>query len=185
MKRALITAAALEPETLANCRAQCRLDSTEEDALVTNLLQNAREAAEEYLWRRLITQTWDQYFDKFADPLRLELSPVQSPITSIKYLDANGTLQTLSSAVYELGEENGIGIVRRKYNQTWPDTRGVEDSVVVRYVVGYGLAPVNVPMMIRGAILLHVAHYFANRSGEPLPRTFYDCLAPLTARRFV
>lgn len=183
MKRSIVTAAAREPETIANLRAYCRVDSHEEDSMFASLLQNARESIEEHIWRRLITQTWDQYFDEFSDPMRLELSPVQS-ITSIQYLDSNGTLQTLSTDIYELGDESGIGIVRRQYNQSWPSTYGVPDAVIVRHVVGYGDKPEDAPLMIRAAIRIHVNHFY-KRCEETLPQQYYDCLSPLSARRFL
>jgi uncharacterized phiE125 gp8 family phage protein len=181
MKRVLIESPACEPETIAMLRKHCRIDSHEEDDMLVGLLKNAREAAEEFLWKRLVTQTWDQYFDEFSDSMRLDISPVQS-IASVKYLDTSGVLQTLSSTTYELGDENGIAVVRLAYDQSWPSTRGVSDAVVIRHVVGYGDSHEDIPMMVRAAIRIHVEHFY-KRDGNELPQQFYDCLRPITARR--
>jgi uncharacterized phiE125 gp8 family phage protein len=183
MKRTIVTPPAVEPVVAEDLREQLNFDSTEKAAFMAGLLQTAREDAEERLWQRLITQTWDQWFDDFGcGRLDLELSPVQS-ITSLKYLDVDGVLQTLSPDVYELGECHGIGFVRLKKDQQWPTTYGVEDCIVVRHVVGYGAAASDVPARIRSAIKLHAAHYFLNRGGESMPSAFADLLDPISSRR--
>jgi len=160
----------------------CRIDAADEDAYLQILLDAAEDAAEDETWRRLLTQTWDQYFDEFEDPLYLRYPPLQS-VTSVTYTDSNGDSQTLSTSIYEVGEENGIGVVRRKYNQTWPDTRSHEDVVTVRFVCGYGAAG-DVPERIKHAIRIHAGWHFRNREGQAMPDTFSRLLAPFVAHEF-
>jgi len=129
-----------------------------------------------------LTQTWDQYFDEFEDPLYLRYPPLGS-VTSVKYVDANGDTQTLASSVYEAGEENEIGIVRRQYNQDWPSVRGHEDVVIVQFVCGYG-GQADVPERIKHAIRLHAGWFYRNREGQLLPDAFYRLLAPYRVLEF-
>lgn len=153
-----------------------RVDAPEDDTTLQELLQAAEAEAEEYCWRRFLTQTWDQFFDEFEDPLYLRYPPLSS-VTSVGYTDSNGDSQTLATSVYEAGEENGIGTVRRKYNQTWPDTRSHEDVITVRFVCGYGDSE-DVPERIKHAIRVHVGWYYRNREGQPMPEGFHNLLSP-------
>lgn len=177
-KVTLITAPTLtSPVTVDDLLAHSRIDSDEENTELVALLAAATDEAESYTWRRFLTQTWDFYYDEFTDPMRLYYPPVSS-ITSVKYLDSNGTLQTLSSTYYELGEVNGEAVCRLKYNMSWPTARDHPDAVVIRCVCGYGDSE-DVPPQILHAIRIHAAHYFEHREGEvPLPAEFARLLSP-------
>lgn len=183
-KRILISGAASRALSVATFKTHARIDETAEDTLIGTLLDAAEDEAESFTWRKFITQTWDEYFDGFTDPLVLAFAPVSS-ITSISYTDANGTTQTLASTAYELAEENGLAIARLKYNQVWPTTRAHEDVVTVRYVAGYGSAT-DVPQRILQAIAVHAAWSHRNREGdvEPMPQTFWRLLRPFRLQRF-
>jgi len=175
-KITLNTAAAGRVVTPSELRLHSRIDSNEEDSLLDDLIVAATEEAEEYTWRKFLSQTWIQYFDSFADPMVLYFSPVSS-ITSVGYTDSNGDTQTLGVTIYELGIVNGVSVVRRKYNQDWPTTRSHEDVVAVTFVVGYGAASA-VPQRIKQAIKFHAGFRHENREIESVPRAFYDLLYP-------
>ena len=183
-KRVLITAATERALSVTNFKTHARIDETAEDTYIGTLLDAAEDEAETFCWRKFITQTWDQYFDGFADPLVLAFAPVSS-ITSISYLDENGTSQTLATSVYELAEVDGLAVVRLKYNQSWPVTRAHEDVVTVRFVCGYGAAA-SVPQRIIQAIAIHAAWAYRNREGdvEQFPQTFHRLLRPFRLQRF-
>lgn len=183
-KLALITGPTGRVVSAEDLRVHARIDSRDEDDYLCTLLDAAEDDAEEYTWRKFLTQTWDQYFDAFADPLYLPYPPLSS-IESITYTDTSGDTQTLATTVYEAGEENGIGTVRRKYNQSWPASRSHEDAVKVRFVCGYGDED-DVPERIKHAIRLHAAWFFRNREGEMvLPGAFRQLLSSFQASRFL
>jgi uncharacterized phiE125 gp8 family phage protein len=160
-KRVIATAATVTPITLAELRTHLREPDHAEDAFLNTLISAAVEWCEGYTWSKLCSQTWDEYFDGFASPLPLWYSPV-SAITSVTYTDTDGDAQTLAATVYELGNDNGKGTCRLKYDQTWPSTRGHADVVTVKYVTGYGAASA-VPTPIKHAIKLLCGHLFENR----------------------
>ena len=165
-------------------RTHARIDATDEDTYLEGLSDAAEAEAEAYTWRKLLTQTWDQYFDGFADPLFLRYPPLHSSgVTSVTYTDSEGDAQTLATSVYEVAEEDGIAVVRRKYNQDWVSTRLHEDVVTVRFVCGYGTASA-VPERIKQAIRLHAAHYYKNREGEVLPEAFFQLLSPFRVNKW-
>ena len=140
-----------------------RIDTSDDNDVVHQMIEAAVEYAEEsIMWKRLIDQTWIDYFDVFEDWMELRWSPVDS-ITSVQYLDINGSEQTLATTVYELAFKHSIGHVRLKYGQTFPSTYGHPDAVYVTYKAGYGTAPSDVPMKIRMGLTQLVAHWYRNR----------------------
>lgn len=150
MKRVIFAAPATYPVTLQQLKEHVGILHNDDDTLLTRLVYAACDSVERLIWAKLVTQTWDFYFDGFPDKFRLPFPPCQS-ITSVKYYDTAGTLQTLASSVYELGDEWGVGVVRLKYAQSWPSCRGHFDDVVIRAVVGYG-AESAVPPVLKLAV---------------------------------
>jgi len=65
----LVTAPTGRVVTPGDLRTHARIDATDEDAYLEELLDAAQDEAESFTWRKLLTQTWDQYFDEFDDPL--------------------------------------------------------------------------------------------------------------------
>lgn len=65
----LIAAPAEEPVTLAEAKAHCRVDFTDDDALIQMLISSAREAAETITRRALVQQQWKIVADRFPSPM--------------------------------------------------------------------------------------------------------------------
>ncbi|MHA6641344.1 head-tail connector protein [Mesorhizobium sp. A623] len=110
---------AVEPVTLDHVKQQCRIDATDDDALLGRLMKTARAHVEEYCNCRFAEQTIASECDSFADFARLSEGPLKS-VTSISYVDPAGVEQTLDTAVYEehkTGLEPSIGL---KPDQAWP-----------------------------------------------------------------
>lgn len=161
----LITPPATEPITVADAEAQSRWDMADEAALVEGYIAAARQKAETYLRRPLITQTWELALDTFPGTLgaiKLPLPPLQS-VTSITYIDTDGTLQTLDPALYKVDDSSEPARIVPAYGKTWPATRDEIAAVKVRFVCGYGDTAESVPMCVRQWLLLNVADYFENR----------------------
>ncbi len=53
-----VVAPAFEPLTLAETKLYLRVDHSDDDASIARMIQAAREAAEFYLRRSLVTQDW-------------------------------------------------------------------------------------------------------------------------------
>lgn len=183
MKITLTTAPTDDAVGLQEMQDHSRIRTHHDVATLDRLLKGAQRAAEGYLRRKLITQTWTRYFDAFDDPLYLRFPPVSS-VTSVSYLDGDGDTQVLATSVWEAAEENGVGIVRLKYGQVWPSTRGHEDVVIVPFVCGYG-DPEDVPEPIKQAIRIHAAQFYRHREGGEVAAAFFDLLRPFRAFEFV
>jgi uncharacterized phiE125 gp8 family phage protein len=155
------SAPASEPVTLVEAKLHCRVDHTDDDNLINGLISAATGHLDGWsgiLGRCLITQSWRQDYDAFADTLRLPLGPAAS-ITSITYYDGDNTQQTLATSVYGLFVDDAGPYVRLKPDQDWPGTYDRPDAVSVTWVCGAA----TVLPAIKAAILLLIGHWYANR----------------------
>lgn len=161
-----------EPVSLAEVKAQCRIDGTDSDTDLNLYISAARTFAEEYTGTKLVSQTVLMQGREFCDLWSLPAAPIIS-ITSVKYLDSAGDEQTLATSVYELVNTGLKPHIRLKINQSWPSIRCASDAVRVTAVVGYSALPAPV----KSAILLIISSWFDNRNVGPVPDGAYALLA--------
>lgn len=170
----LITAPTDEPIGATDAITHLRLgEDTDEDALLNALIVAAREHVEAITNRVLLTQTWEltlDYFPRFRSqdwshqPLRVPKPPLQS-VTSIKYLDMGGTLQTLANTEYTVDTTDVMGRIVPAWMKIWPITRDTLNAVTIRFVCGYGDAAA-VPSSIKQAMLLLIGGMYENRESQ-------------------
>lgn len=158
----LITAAITEPITLAQLKAQCRVDTTDDDAVLTLAIQAARAKAENYTGTAIISQVWDQTLDAFPEAEIELLKPPVTTINSVTYVDAAGATQTLPGASYSLDAATFPGWLLPAYGNEWPDTRDQANAVTIRFTTGYADANA-VPGDMRAWLLLTAAFIYAQR----------------------
>jgi uncharacterized phiE125 gp8 family phage protein len=159
LERAILPAS--EPLTLAETKLFLRLDAADVDALVTRLIAAARQAAEEYLRRSLITQSWSLAFDDSAPMLvDLPMGPVQS-ITSVVSTAQDGTPTNVAANQYLLGAGK---------RQLFFASPVIGNIVSITYVAGFGAAA-SVPEIIKQGMLHHIAAMFEGRAVTVLPET--------------
>lgn len=170
-------APASEPVTLAEVKAQCRIDGSDSDTGLGVYILAARVFVEEYTGIKLVSQTVLMQGRRFCDVAYLPVAPVIS-VSSVKYLDTDGAEQTLDTSVYELVNTGLQPQIRLKINQTWPAIRCASDAVRVTAVVGYS----TIPEPIRAAMLLIISSWFDNRNVGPVPEGAYSLLS--NYRRF-
>jgi uncharacterized phiE125 gp8 family phage protein len=164
---ALVTAPTEEPVSRTEAKLHCKVDITTDDTLIDGLIVAARQLVEAHVRRALVTQTWDLYLDYFPSEDRHDYGSIVVPnpplvsVTSVKYYDDAGTLQTLSASGYRV-LAGTPGRIAPAHLNDWPDAREHPDAVVARYVAGYGAASA-VPQSLRQAILLLAGHWYENR----------------------
>lgn len=159
----IITAPTAEPITLAEAKIHLRVDDdlTGEDALIEALIVAARQGAEQITGRALMPQVLELALDDFPDEIVLPRPPLAS-VSSVKYLDANETLQTLSSDRYLIDDYSQPSKIVPAYGETWPSALDRENSVLVRYTAGYANAAA-VPQEIKAWMLLRIGALYENR----------------------
>lgn len=165
----LVTAPANDILTLSEVKTHLRVDGSDEDTLISNLIDAATSYIDGYtgvLGRCLITQTWDWKLDSFPDSntlaMDMPLGDVQS-ITSIKYIDVDGVEQTWDSSEYNLDLDTSPERIYLTYDKYWPETQDIENAVAVRFVAGYGDTASEVPAAIRQAALMLIGTMYCNR----------------------
>lgn len=172
----LITAPAAEPlERATEVHQHLRLDSdlSAQEPLLDALISATRRNCETFTSRQLITATWELWMDSWCEPgiyrddaLFLPLPPLQS-VTSVKYLDTGGVLQTWPADQYIVDAPAGPAAQRARivpaYGVSWPTLREQPQAVKVRFVAGYGAEAGDVPAGLRAGMLLEVAEMYERR----------------------
>lgn len=159
MKYAVTTAPATEPISLADAKIHLRTitgDTSEDSAVITPLIQAAREYCENITGRALSLQTVKAYPDKWG-LWRLPRPPLLT-VASIKYYDENGTEYTLPVADYQVDTVDGQIDILEEPNVTLRDL----NPIVVEYACGYTTGNA-LPMAVRQAMLLLIGHWYMNR----------------------
>lgn len=180
----LITAATSEPITLAELKQQCRVDTSDEDAVLNLAIAAARAKCENYTGRALVNQTWEQTLDEFPEAEIELLKPPVSSIVSVKYIDVDGVEQTLSNTLYTLDSAAFPGgWLLPAFDTSWPTTRDQANAVAVRYVCGYGADSTTVPSDVRMWLLMTAGFVFSQREAfvvngkiAEIPSRFIDSL---------
>lgn len=143
-----------EPLTLAEAKLFLRIDNSEEDELVSDLIRVARHAAEHFLQRSLITQSWMLSFDDYAPAkVLLPRGPVQS-VTSVTLVARDGGETVVSDTTYYLNAGKEALVF---------DVTPISHMVEIDYVTGYGEAA-DVPEDIKQGMLGHIADLYDNRA---------------------
>jgi uncharacterized phiE125 gp8 family phage protein len=150
----LISAPAIEPVTLTEAKAHLRVEISDDDTYITALIVAARERAEGFLRRALITRTYDLYLDDFpaAGSIPLPKPPLQT-VLSVKYIDANSVTQTLTENTdYIVDRISEPGWIVLPSGLSWPTTKDVIASVIIRFKAGYGDTAASLPEVFKLAI---------------------------------
>ncbi len=143
-----------EPVSLEDAKDHLRVDTSASDAQIAAQIQAARERAERYLGRSLVTQTLELRLDAFPSVIDLPRPPIQS-VDLIEYIDPDVDTQTLGQFTVD---REGARIIPAAGND-WPRTLATVNAVTVEYTAGYG-GPEDVPQAIKQAILLTVERLY-------------------------
>lgn len=181
------TAPTVEPITRAEAKAHSRVTVSDDDEYIDALIEATRDRIENHTKRALLTQTWRLTLDSFPLGRRdiiLPWSPLQS-VTSITYVDTNGTTQTWASSNYTVDTGATPGRVRLAYDVLYPSIRHQPNAVTVTFVAGYGAAASALPAGIVHACKILFGHYYDNREpvvtgtvATPIPETWKALLGP-------
>jgi len=168
MRLKLTTAPAIEPVTLEEAKSHLRVDTDDDNALISTLITTAREMVEKETERALITQIWQMYLDEAPRIIEIPKPPLQM-IDSIFIVDENGAEKEVDKESYIVDASGNLpGRVKLKDGYSWPSHPGFA-SFVVEFTAGYGDEAIDVPATIRQAILQLVGFLYENRGSEEIP----------------
>jgi len=173
----LVTPPAIEPLTLEDAKLHLRVDSSDDDTLISALIVAARNKIEGYTQRALITQTWEYVLDMPNNKQRIPQPPLQR-VNSINLIDTDGTVTTIDPKTYIVDPS---GIYARVtpvkasrlafvdpdlWRGIWPWHRGFA-SFIINFTCGYGDTGDTVPGALVEAIRMYTALLYDNREGQP------------------
>lgn len=160
----VIAAPSCEPASLDQAKAWCRVDHSNDDALISLLLKAVRERFEEITGRACVRRQLELRLDSFPPwpprgrssfpfftsqcpqdlVIELPFPPLRS-VDYVSYLDASGTLQTMSGSPSSWIEDTGSepGRIQPLSGATWPATLNAIAAVRIGFTCGY--APVGSP----------------------------------------
>lgn len=163
----------VEPVSLADAKAHCRVDTSADDALIQGYITTAREWVEDYIDRALVTQQLVMKLDSFPAEIELPRPPMTASGTAtavtITYVtgEAGGTA-TLSATQYRVDRDSTPGVIRTLYGGSWPSHLIDKNSVTVSWWAGYG-RPEDVPQRAKSAMLMCVHELYEKRGDGAMP----------------
>lgn len=184
-----VTAPASEPVTVEDAKAWMRIDVDDDDVMIASLIATAREYAEKYLGRALVTQTWkytrdlvknrlddnlgegwhdiavSELYEPMPRMIDLPYKPLIS-ITSVTTYNTANTSAVYSSSNYIADTANGRLVLNE--SAVWPSALRDRAAIEVVYQSGYGVT-LNVPDAIKTAIKMHVQKMYDERIVCELP----------------
>jgi uncharacterized phiE125 gp8 family phage protein len=177
MSLQLLTPPTAEPVTLAEAKAHLRLDTSDEDALVTTLITASRARAEWHTGRAFVTQSWCLRLDGWpvGDVVEVPLPPLIG-VDEVAVTDADNVRSVLDPSCYRVDTASEPGRVMLAKR---PPSLRHHDSLEITFTAGYG-AEAAVPVAVKQAILEIVADLHAHRGdvADPVGRAGQILLAP-------
>lgn len=172
----------VEPITLAEAKANLRIDHDSEDALIEGLIRAAREEVEASTGLALIDQDWRRVLDRVPSSGRVLLHrhPVKS-IISVTLYGSDGEASLLDPGDYRL---DAVSRPARLHILKRPANHVAMNGIEVDFSAGFGESGADVPDLIKRAIHLLVAHWFEFRASfgaADQPVSFPDAYARLIA----
>lgn len=206
----LHTAPAADPVSVTEVKSYLRIDGSTDDTMLTAFITAATNTIESWIGRKLITQTWTMWKDRFptqefmddrltdgvtegrladylspAGAIELPIYPLQT-VTHLKTYDDAGTATTMSSSDYIVDAVHEPGRISLKNSTSWPVTylRPV-NGIEIQFVVGYGATGASVPAPILQAIKDLVGKFYMSRGCEDstIPPTLIALLRPYKVMR--
>ena len=161
-KLVLKTGPATTAISIAEAKAFLRVDSDydDDDAYITSLIGVATNVVEQFTRRRLITQTYNIYYDEFPPYMDLQVGNVAS-VTHVKYYDTDNTLQTLDTSEYDVDIRVKPGRIYQAEDGNFPNTYERANSVEVEFIVGSAAS--DVEDAIKQAMYIVIGRYYENR----------------------
>lgn len=186
MTTTILTPPTAEPLSLADIKAQLKIDTYDEDDLLASLITTARQHLEAETGLCLMTQSLRLYLDDWpaSEVIHLPKAPVQT-IDTVTVYDENGNAVQASLQDHLL---DGQARPARLWLRNPPLPGRPINGIEIDFTAGYSTAT-EVPDTLRRAMSLHVATMYAYRGvvapgDQPaaLPLGYDRLIAPFCRR---
>jgi len=155
LRTVITTEPTTEPISTTEFKAYAKIDYTDDDTIIAEMIKAARKWSEEYIGRKIINTTVTAHWANYERYMSLPFPPHIS-ITYVKTTSQGvATALTLDSDYYFIENYDYVLEMNSIYN-----TYGLQ----VQYVCGYSPTSANVPQSIRYAIMKIVANMYEHRN---------------------
>ena len=150
--------------TVAEAKLHSRIDTAEDDLLLSGYIAAATELVEQETGQHFVQRECTIYYDDWpaGDCLKLPVYPLQA-VNSVKYLDADNDLQTMSAADYAVDLTSIMPRISLVNGASWPSADLYPVSAVAIAVTS-GYATIDdAPQVASQAIRLIVGQWYEYR----------------------
>ena len=167
----VITPSTAESVSLAEVKAQARIDTDAEDDLIAAYIVAARQWCEAYVARPLTATavTYRLQLDSFCDKRYYHKGVIYFPVapvlatTGISYLPSDGSNSTTwASSDYTFDTNSEPARLAPIYGAVYPNTLEQLNSITIPFTAGYSTTA-DVPQGCRAAIKMLAAELYENR----------------------
>ena len=158
----------VEPVSVADAKAHCRIDTNTDDTYVAALVSAAREYVEAYMDESLIDQQLVMRLDAFPAAIELPRPPMsqtasRTAVTIVYTANDAGSTATLATNQYRVDRDSTPGTLRPLYGGSWPSHLLDYGSVTVTWWAGRGEDGGKVSQRVKAAILMLVGQWYERR----------------------
>ena len=158
----------VEPVSVADAKAHCRIDTNTDDTYVAALVSAAREYVEAYMDESLIDQQLVMRLDAFPAAIELPRPPMsqtasRTAVTIVYTANDAGSTATLATSQYRVDRDSTPGTLRPLYGGSWPSHLLDYGSVTVTWWAGRGEDGGKVSQRVKAAILMLVGQWYERR----------------------
>lgn len=151
--------------SLADAKQHLRVDSSDDDDLITALIGAATSALDGWsgrLGRCLITQTWQASWRNWCGTMMVLPFPDVSAAT-VKYFDSANAEQTIADSNFRLIERAKATAIEFDQAFAMPAIYNRADAITVTMTCGYGDTADEIPAAIIAAAKLAIGAWYENR----------------------
>lgn len=205
MKTQVVTSATGEPVDLEEMKDHLGLNlgKSLKDTLLKGFIHGARRRVEDITGRKLMTQTWKYYLDRWPrnNYINLPYSPLIhiTSSTGVIYKDSDGSTYLMASTGANSWKQDTVsepGRLVLENNEDWPSESLYHiNPIAIQFQCGYGTSDAGdankTPEELKLAVKMLAGHWYENReasivaqSMEMVPQGFSALLAPYKMYKF-
>ena len=148
------------PITLSEAKLFLKVDTTADDSVITNIIEQVVMFAEVHTSRELRPNQWYGITDEFDSVLTK--NPV-SQIDQIDYVNATGAISIVPLTTYQLKKQLLESKVILAYGMTWPSNIG---NVVDPIRIAFSTSANSMLPIVKQDMLRHIAWEYENRGDD-------------------